>query len=236
VAAALMAALALVPGLPLGALPAAGRALRLIAFRLARTPEAPARAAAPAVPAAGPIIVEVAPAVLERLRPLLPAVRERILAETGIPVPAIALRAAAEGAPFVIRLAEVPMAEGPAAVEAEAIAARLEELLVRHGHELFGIEETQGLLDALARTHPTLVREVVPKIVTPVLLADVLGRLAEEGVSLRALPEVLEALAESAPKERDPLLLTEEVRAALQPADHLEARRRRQPGCLPWIR
>jgi len=215
VAAALMAALALVPGLPLAPFLLLAALFGLIAFRLAKTPEAPARAAAPPSPLLAPIIVEVAPAVLERLRPLLPAVRERIVAETGIPVPAIALRAAAEGAPFVIRLAEVPMAEGPSGVEAEAIAARLEELLLRHGHELFGIEETQGLLDALARTHPTLVREVVPKIVTPVLLADVLGRLAEEGVSLRALPEVLEALASSAPKERDPLLLTEEVRAAL---------------------
>src|SRR5205823_2905316 len=77
-------------------------------------------------------------------------------------------------------------------------------------------EETQALLDALAGSHPALVREVVPKLVTPVLLADVLGRLAREGISLRVLPEVLGTLAEWAPRERDPLLLTEQARAALR--------------------
>jgi type III secretion protein V len=57
---------------------------------------------------------------------------------------------------------------------------------------------------------------VVPKIVSPLLLTDVLGRLAREGISLRALPEVLQALAAAAPRERDPLLLAEEARAALR--------------------
>ena len=107
------------------------------------------------------------------------------------------------------------MAGGEAA-SAPEIAEQLVEVMRHHGPELFGIEQTQGLLDALARTHPALVREVVPKLVSPVLLAEVLGRLAEEGISLRALPEVLGALAEWAPKERDPGPLTEEVRAALR--------------------
>jgi type III secretion protein V len=57
---------------------------------------------------------------------------------------------------------------------------------------------------------------VVPRLVGPVLLAEVLGRLAREGISLRALPEVLGALAEWAPRERDPAALTEQVRAALR--------------------
>jgi type III secretion protein V len=95
------------------------------------------------------------------------------------------------------------------------VAETLATVLRRHGHELVGIEETQRLVDGLERTHPALVREVVPKIVSVVLLADVLGRLAEEGISLRALPEVLEALARAG-QERDPAALTEEVRAGLR--------------------
>ena len=88
----------------------------------------------------------------------------------------------------------------------------------RYGHELFGLEETQGLLDALERTHPALVREVVPKLISPVLLTDVLRRLVEEGISLRNLRDILGALAEWAPQERDPVALTEHVRVALRRA------------------
>jgi type III secretory pathway component EscV len=91
-------------------------------------------------------------------------------------------------------------------------------LLRRYGHELFGLEETQGLLDALERTHPALVREVVPKLISPVLLTDVLRRLVEEGISLRNLRDILGALAEWAPQERDPVALTEHVRVALRRA------------------
>jgi type III secretion protein V len=98
----------------------------------------------------------------------------------------------------------------------DVIAAHLLALARRHGHELIGIQETQGLLEALERTHPALVREVVPKLVSPVLLSDVLRRLAEEGVSIRGLREILQALAEWAPIERDPVALTERVREALR--------------------
>ena len=216
VAAALMAVLAVIPGLPAAPFLLLAALFGLVAFRLVRTPERPVAVSAAPSPALAPVTIEAAPAVLERLRPLLPAVGERIFAATGIPLPPVSLRPAPAGAPFVVRLAEVPMGEGPAGAGAEEIAAFLEEILARHGHELFGIEETQGLLDALARTHPALVREVVPKIVSPLLLADVLGRLAREGISLRALPEVLQALAAAAPRERDPLLLAEEARAALR--------------------
>ncbi len=86
----------------------------------------------------------------------------------------------------------------------------------RYGHELFGLEEAQALLDALERTHPALVREVVPKLISPVLFTDIARRLVEEGISLRNARDVLGALAEWAPHERDPVVLTEHVRAALR--------------------
>jgi len=99
-----------------------------------------------------------------------------------------------------------------------AIASDVLALLRRYGHEFIGIQETQGLLEGLERTHPALVREVVPKLISPTLLADVLRRLAEEGISLRNLKDILGALAEWAPSERDPVMLTEHVRAALRRA------------------
>jgi type III secretion protein V len=98
----------------------------------------------------------------------------------------------------------------------EVVIRHLIHLMRRYGYEFIGIQETQILIDGLERTHPALVREVVPKLVSPVLLTDVLKRLAEEQVSVRGLREILGALAEWAPVERDPVALTEHVRSALR--------------------
>jgi type III secretion protein V len=104
----------------------------------------------------------------------------------------------------------------PTLAPEEVIVLHLLQVLHRYGHEFVGIQETQSLLDQLARTHPALVREVVPKIVSPALLTEVLRRLAEESVSLRGLREILGALAERAPVDSDPVTLTEHVREALR--------------------
>ncbi len=175
--------------------------------------------------------------VADRLTSLI---RDRLFAELGIPLPPVRVRPSVEGlAPnsYVLRLNEVPLgrgeiaatgdpstatsdadASGHASPPEETIAADLLVLLRRYGHEFIGIQETQGLLEALERTHPALVREVVPKVISPTLLADVLRRLAEEGISLRNMKDILGALAEWAPSERDPVTLTEHVRGALRRA------------------
>jgi type III secretion protein V len=98
----------------------------------------------------------------------------------------------------------------------EVVARHLLEIIRRYGFELLGIQETTMLLEGLEKSYPALIREVVPKLVSNVLLTDVLRRLAEEGVSLRALRQILQALAEWAPLERDPVALTEHVRGALR--------------------
>ncbi|HET6281934.1 MAG TPA: flagellar biosynthesis protein FlhA [Polyangia bacterium] len=208
-------------------------------------------------PVLTPIAVEVAPALAALLGPpdgglfmaqQVPALRERLFAETGIALPVVRLRTNLPdraGRAYVLRLNEVPLGRGevPAAVAAatgsgavagdpaiaagQHVADHLLALMRRYGYEFIGIEETQSLLEGLERTHPALVREVVPKLVSPALLADVLRRLAEEGVSLRNLRDILGALAEWAPLERDAVTLTEHVRAALRRAitfKHADAR------------
>jgi type III secretion protein V len=100
----------------------------------------------------------------------------------------------------------------PVAVLGRALAGTL----ARHAHELIGIQEAQTLLDLLDRSHPALVREVVPKIVSPVLLAEVLRRLVEEGVSIRDLRAIVQALGDWGRAEKDPVILTEYVRTALK--------------------
>ncbi|HEY6478273.1 MAG TPA: flagellar biosynthesis protein FlhA [Polyangia bacterium] len=175
-----------------------------------------------------PVAVEVSVELGARLggfaTELVPRLRERLFAELGLPLPAVRLRPGTpglEGGRFVIRLNEVPLARGEIAREhwdaaGDEIGDAVLALLRRYGHELFGLEEAQALLDALERTHPTLVREVIPKLVSPVLFTDIARRLVEEGISLRNLKDILGALAEWAPHERDPVALTEHVRAALR--------------------
>jgi type III secretion protein V len=99
---------------------------------------------------------------------------------------------------------------------AEIIISHLREILRRHGHSFVGIQETQTLLDSLERSHPALVHEVSPKIVSVAQLADLLRRLAEERISLRNLREILGALAEREPGVKDALALTEHVRSSLR--------------------
>jgi len=189
-------------------------------------------------PVLTPIAVEVGSALGALLAPrspadagafateVVPQLRERMFAELGLPLPLIRLRHATAGlAPnaFIIRINEVPLARGDIAPDTlSGAAGRLQDevaaVIRRYGHELFGLEETQGLLDALERSHPALVREVVPKLISPVLLTDVLRRLVEEGISLRNLRDILGALAEWAPQDRDPVALTEHVRVALRRA------------------
>jgi type III secretion protein V len=187
-------------------------------------------------PVLTPIAVEVSAALGALLGPAdpkaggifigetVPFVRERLFAELGIPLPTVRLRAGVPGlagGAYVLRLNEVPLGRGEVALDdARAAAAQLGDavlvLLRRYGHEFIGVQETQALLDSLERTHPALVREVVPKLVSPILLADVLRRLVEEGVSLRNLRDILGALAEWAPHERDAVTLVEHVRGALR--------------------
>ncbi|MBN8614930.1 MAG: type III secretion system export apparatus subunit SctV [Deltaproteobacteria bacterium] len=113
----------------------------------------------------------------------------------------------------------------PALTATQLVGRHLEEIVRRRGHELVGLQETQAMLDQLERAYPALVRNVVPKPVGLPLLADILRRLVEEGVSIRPLREILEALAIHAAVEKDPVALTEAVRAALRrPITHRHVR------------
>ncbi len=80
-----------------------------------------------------------------------------------------------------------------------------------------GVQETQNMLDELERSHPALVREVVPRLVPTVLLSEILTRLVEESVPVRDLRGILACLAEWARTEADPVALAERVREYLRP-------------------
>ncbi|HEY7957538.1 MAG TPA: flagellar biosynthesis protein FlhA, partial [Polyangia bacterium] len=115
----------------------------------------------------------------------------------------------------------------------DCIAAALESALRKHAPELVGLDETQTLLDGVERRYPALVRQVVPRRIDAAQLAEVLRRLVAEGVSIRDLRDVLEAIARQKDGEKNPAQLTEQVRAALsRPITHRHARDRRVEALL----
>jgi len=99
---------------------------------------------------------------------------------------------------------------------AEVLLLHLSHLMRRHAHEFVGIQEAQALLDFAARGLPKLVESVVPGRLTIHQFTDVLQRLVQEEISIRDIKSLLDALAEWAGIEQDPVMLTEHVRSSLK--------------------
>ncbi len=95
------------------------------------------------------------------------------------------------------------------------MATHLTETIRRHARDLLGRQEAQALLDHLKPTHPSVVEALVPQLLPLGSVQKVLQHLLAEGVSIRDLATILEALADAAPTTKDPILLTEYVRQAL---------------------
>jgi len=95
------------------------------------------------------------------------------------------------------------------------IATHLSHLLQSHAAELFGHEEAEQMLKALAKTAPKLAETLVPDIVSLGTLVKVLQNLLVEQVPVRDLRTIAETLAEYASRSQDPAILTAAVRVSL---------------------
>ncbi len=95
------------------------------------------------------------------------------------------------------------------------ITMHLSELVRRHAHELLSRAETKRLLDTLNDSHPKLVEELVPKLMSMGEVQRVLQQLLREQVSVRDLGTILEVLVETAPVNKSIAHLVELCRQAL---------------------
>lgn len=87
-------------------------------------------------------------------------------------------------------------------------------VIARQISELFGIQETKYLIDDLEKKYPDLIKEVYRN--APIQrITQVLQRLITENISIRNFKNVLESIAQWAPKERDNIALAENVRGTL---------------------
>ncbi|MEO5767368.1 MAG: flagellar biosynthesis protein FlhA [Polyangia bacterium] len=98
---------------------------------------------------------------------------------------------------------------------ASVMTTHLSEVIRRNIHELVGRQEVQELLAALGKEAPKLVEDVVPGTVTLGELVRVVRGILREGLSIRDLRTILEAIADGASRSKDTAFLVEQVRRRL---------------------
>ncbi|GDY10583.1 flagellar biosynthesis protein FlhA [Planctomycetia bacterium] len=97
----------------------------------------------------------------------------------------------------------------------EALFTHLHEVVREHAAELLTRQQVHGLLDNLRLTSPKVVDELVPTMLKPAQVHQVLENLLRERVPIRDLETILETLGDYADRTQNTALLTEYVRSAL---------------------
>jgi len=135
----------------------------------------------------------------------------------GIPTKEPAFGVAAVWIPPVMQ--NQALAAGYAVVDqTSVVATHLAEVVKQHAYELLTRQESKRLLDRLAESHPKLVEELVPKILSLGEVQKTLQQLLREQVSIRDLSTILETLLDIAPANKSAVMLVEAARQALSRA------------------
>jgi flagellar biosynthesis protein FlhA len=101
-------------------------------------------------------------------------------------------------------------------VDAESVVVtHLTETIRGHAAELLTRQETRQLLDQLKEVNAAVVDEVVPDVLSLGEIQRVLQALLREGVSVRDLGAIIEAIGDKARLTREPAMLAEYARQAL---------------------
>ena len=98
------------------------------------------------------------------------------------------------------------------------IATHLTEVIRQYIAELLTRQDVQNLVNNIKESNPSLVEELVPKLLGIGEIQKVLQNLLREGISIRDLLSVFETLADYAVTTRDTDILTEYVRQSLKRA------------------
>ncbi|HEX6458950.1 MAG TPA: flagellar biosynthesis protein FlhA [Thermoleophilaceae bacterium] len=109
------------------------------------------------------------------------------------------------------------------------IVTHLTETIRANAGDMLTRQDTRQLLDQLKETNAAVVEEVVPDVLQLGEVQRVLQNLLREGVSVRDLGTIVEAVGDKARVTRDPSLLAEYARQALGraiTAPHLDAERK----------
>jgi len=111
---------------------------------------------------------------------------------------------------------ETALSKGYTVVDIPTVLiTHLSDVIKKHAHELLGRQDVQKLLDIIKESHPKVVEELIPSLMSLGGVGKVLQNLLKEQVPIRDLLTILETLADWAPVIKDTELLTEYVRQAL---------------------
>ena len=117
---------------------------------------------------------------------------------------------------IVPQLEDQAIAAGYSVVDSNTvITTHLGELIRQHAGELLGRAELKRLLDGMNESHPKLLEELMPKLLTLGEVTRVLEQLLRERVSILDLGRILEALLETAPLNKSVVALVEAARQSL---------------------
>ena len=135
----------------------------------------------------------------------------------GVRLPTPQLGFAKDAPTWRILIFDVPVstADAGAAANVEGLQRAIDDVLGRHAERFVGVQEVSNLLDAAAEQFPALVKEAL-RLVPVMKVAEVLRNLLREGIPVRNMRDVLEALAEWGGREKDAGALTELVRVHLR--------------------
>ena len=95
------------------------------------------------------------------------------------------------------------------------VATHLNQILLDNIEQLLGHEEVEQLVQKLAKLSPKLAEELVPGTISINQLLGVLKSLLAEGVPVRDIRSIAEAIATQASRTKDPVALASAVRVAL---------------------
>lgn len=98
---------------------------------------------------------------------------------------------------------------------ASVLITHLTETLKRVSGELLSRDDVKSLIDHLKEQAPAVVDELIPNQMSVGQVQRILANLLREGVPIRNLQTILEALADTIVETKDPRQLTEQVRTRL---------------------
>jgi flagellar biosynthesis protein FlhA len=101
---------------------------------------------------------------------------------------------------------------------ASVIITHLAEIVRSNASRLLGREDVRSLTEMVKRTHPVVVEELTPSLLSLGQIQRVLQALLDEGVPIRDLVRIFESLSLRAKVSTDHDSLVEAARSALGPA------------------
>jgi flagellar biosynthesis protein FlhA len=95
------------------------------------------------------------------------------------------------------------------------LATHLIDVVRRNADEILSRDATRHLIEELRKSSPAVVEDLIPDTMKLVEVQHILQLLLREQVPIRPLATILETLGEAAPRGKDPIALTEQVRERL---------------------